>query len=240
MEVRVTYEAVILAAGLGSRLGSPRPKPLTVLSSGQTIMRQQVEHLRKRLGGGLRITAVVGFKLHMVVEANPDISFVYNESYDVTNTSVSLYRALIQTGDVGVLWLNGDVVFEAPLLDELRTRLDTGSSFVCVNTESVAEEEIKYTLDEAGYVAELSKTAVGGLGEAVGINFVGSRDKEAVLAGLRECEEQDYFERGLEIAIERDGLRLEPVDISAHACVEVDLPEDLNRANDSLRAKNPE
>jgi len=231
----VTYEAVILAAGLGSRLGRPHPKPLTPLASGQSIMRQQVENLRSRLGQGLRISAVVGFKLHMIVEANPDIGFVYNEAYDVTNTSASLRKALELTGDAGILWLNGDVVFDAALIDDVRGMLESGKSFVCVNTESVADEEIKYTLDKDGYIADLSKTVTGGLGEAVGINYVGPRDKATVLAGLARCADQDYFERGLEIAIAESDLRLRPIDISRHVCIEVDMQEDLERANSLIQ-----
>ncbi len=34
-------QAVILAAGMGTRLGRPFPKPLTPLSDGRTIMEQQ-------------------------------------------------------------------------------------------------------------------------------------------------------------------------------------------------------
>ena len=41
-------------------------------------------------------------------------------------------------------------------------------SFICVDTATVADEEVKYTLDADGYIRELSKTVVGGLGEAVG------------------------------------------------------------------------
>lgn len=230
----MSFEAVILAAGLGTRLGRPHPKPLTRLSSGETILDQQVQNLRHAFGERTRITAVVGFKLDLVIEANPDLSFAYNEMYDVTNTSKSLLKAFRVTGDAGVLWLNGDVVFDRLILQELRPHLDSGTSVVCVNTEAVAEEEVKYTLDEHGHVAELSKTVVGGLGEAVGINFVSSSDKPVVEARLQECADQDYFERGLELAIEHDGLTLWPLDISRYACVEVDVQSDLDRANTFL------
>ncbi|MFM8842493.1 MAG: phosphocholine cytidylyltransferase family protein, partial [Actinomycetota bacterium] len=46
----------------------------------------------------------------------------------------------------------------------------------------------------------------------------------------------DYFERGLELAIERDGLKVLPVDISDLFAVEVDFQEDLDRANRGLGA----
>ncbi len=36
-------QAVILAAGMGTRLGRPFPKPLTPLSDGRTIMEQQID-----------------------------------------------------------------------------------------------------------------------------------------------------------------------------------------------------
>lgn len=227
----MTIQVVILAAGLGTRLGKPHPKPLTPLTSGQSIMRRAVELLRAAYADEVRVTAVVGFKLDLVIEAMPDISFVYNEVYDSTNTSKSLLKALRLSQPGGVLWMNGDVVFDQRVLGVVREHIDEGRSFVCVNTESVAEEEVKYTLDADGYIQELSKTVVGGLGEAVGINFVSAEDKAALIARLEEADDQDYFERGVELAIEKDGLRVEAVDISAYQVVEVDFEDDLTRAN---------
>jgi CDP-glycerol glycerophosphotransferase len=116
-----------------------------------------------------------------------------------------------------------------PLIQE---HVESGRSFVCVNTDSVAEEEVKYTLDHDGYIAELSKGVVGGLGEAVGINFIGADDKATLIERLAEVDDQDYFERGLELAIEKDGLRVEALDISQFHIVEVDFDEDLTRANE--------
>ncbi len=231
----VTIQAVILAAGLGTRLGKPHPKPLTPLTSGQSIMRRAVDLLRAAYADEVAVTAVVGFKLDLVIEAMPDISFVYNEVYDSTNTSKSLLKALRLSQAGGVLWMNGDVVFDPRVLDVVREHIEAGRSFVCVNTESVAEEEVKYTLDDGGHIKELSKTVVGGLGEAVGINYVSAADKAALIARLDEAEDQDYFERGLELAIEKDGVRIEAVDISAYQVVEVDFEDDLTRANSFVK-----
>ena len=224
-------QVVILAAGLGTRLGRPHPKPLTQLRSGESIMRRAVDALRTAYGDDVFVTAVVGFKLDLVIEAMPDISFVYNEVYDSTNTSKSLLKALKLSQPGGVLWLNGDVVFDPQVLPLIQEHIETGRSFVCVNTESVAEEEVKYTLDGDGYIHELSKSVVGGLGEAIGINYIAAEDKAAVITRLEEADDNDYFERGLELAIERDGLRIEAVDISKYQVVEVDFEDDLSRAN---------
>jgi choline kinase len=80
-------------------------------------------------------------------------------------------------------------------------------------------------------VRELSKQVQNALGEAVGINLVAAKDKPVLIERLAECDEQDYFERGIELAIAQDGLRFEPVDISDLYAVEIDFAEDLERAN---------
>jgi choline kinase len=195
--------------------------------------------VREVFGPQTRITVVVGFKMDLVVEANPDLSFVYNEVFDSTNTSKSLLKALRLTGDSPVLWFNGDVVFDARALLHVSDSLVSGASFVCVNTASVADEEVKYTVDDAGHIRELSKTVVGGLGEALGINFVSRQDKAALVRWLEECADDDYFERGLELAIEHAGMVVQPLDLSAYHCVEVDFEDDLARANAFVAPQSP-
>ncbi|CAN2170531.1 COG1213 Predicted sugar nucleotidyltransferases [Candidatus Nanopelagicaceae bacterium] len=231
----MAIQVVILAAGMGTRLGKPWPKPLTELSDGRSIMQQQMENVHTVFGDKARITVVVGFKLEMIMEAHPTASFVYNEVYDQTNTSKSLLRALRASQESGVLWLNGDVVFDHKVLERVADRIAADKSFVCVNTSATAEEEVKYTVDANGHIKELSKTVKGALGEAVGINFISSREKAHVIAQLDACGEQDYFERGLELAIEKHGLQMEPIDISDLFAVEVDFQDDLDRANRGLK-----
>lgn len=227
-----TTQVVILAAGMGTRLGRPWPKSLTHLAEGRTIMAQQVDNIRAVFGTGARVVIVVGFKKELIMEAQPDAVFVYNENYDQTNTNRSLLKALRSSADGGVVWMNGDVVFDPEVLRRLGGHIEADRSAIAVNTATTAEEEVKYTVDERGLVVALSKTVgAGALGESVGINFVARRDKDALITRLAECAEQDYFERGIELAIARDGIEVEPVDISDLFAVEVDFEEDLRRAN---------
>lgn len=227
-------QVVILAAGMGTRLGRPFPKPLTELKDGRTILAQQLGNVRQAFGPDVQVLVVVGFKLEQILEAAPDVTFAYNEIYDQTNTSKSLLKALRATGDRGVLWMNGDVVFDPRVLERLKPLIETGRSFVSVNTAAVGEEEVKYTVDGEGRIDALSKTVEDALGEAVGINFVAPADKAALVARLDEVGDQDYFERGIEVAIEKDGLQVVPVDVSDLYAVEVDFAEDLERANEFL------
>ena len=227
----MTTNVVILAAGMGSRLGRDLPKPLTELSDGRTIMQQQHDNIRAAFGQDVTLTTVVGYKLEHIVEAFPDVNYVYNEAYDQTNTSKSLLRALTATGKSGVLWLNGDVVFDPQALVRAAPLVHADRSFVTVNTSKVSDEEVKYTVDAEGFIAEISKQVVGGLGEAVGINYISSAHKATLIRHLKRVDDQDYFERGIELAIQRDRVRIEPVDISDLYAVEIDFAEDLERAN---------
>jgi choline kinase len=227
----VTTQVVILAAGMGSRLGRTLPKPLTELSDGRTIMGQQFDNIHHAFGNNAKVTIVVGYKLEHIIEAFPQASFVYNEQYDQTNTSKSLMRALQASAPGGVLWMNGDVVFDPAVLDRAAAMIARDQSFVTVNTSKVSDEEVKYTTSAEGYIKELSKTVRGGLGEAVGINYISAADKAVLLRQLKVVGDQDYFERGIELAIEQNRLLIEPVDISDLYAVEVDFAEDLERAN---------
>lgn len=226
----MTTQIVILAAGMGSRLGRSLPKPLTPLSDGRTIMRQQLDNIHTAFGRDAHVTTVVGYKLDHIIEAFPESSYVYNERYDETNTSKSLLRALRASKDGGVLWMNGDVVFDPEVLVRAGDLIARDRSFVTVNTSKVSDEEVKYTVDEHGHIRELSKSVQGALGEAVGINYVSSADKADLVRMLKRVDDQDYFERGIELAIER-GVTFRPVDITDLYAVEIDFAEDLERAN---------
>ena len=165
------------------------------------------------------------------MERFPNLTYIYNPFFDTTNTSKSLLSALKKNKDSSILWFNGDVVFDEQLLSLLLEDINNNQSFISVNTQSVADEEVKYTLKD-GYVLNLSKEVKNGLGEAVGINFISSNDLDVFINQLEKCDANDYFEKGLEMAISRDHLKLKVIDISGYNCIEVDFKEDLLNANE--------
>ena len=226
----MTQTVVILAAGLGTRLGRPLPKPLTYLADGESILARQQRLLRQVLGDEVRTHVVVGFKMEMVMEASPGCLFVYNELFDSTNTAKSLLRALRASPDGSVLWLNGDVVFEPGVLERISSLVGGDQSFVCVLPGEVGAEEVTYLVDDDHRITAIGKEIPGGLGEAVGINHVSAQDKSKLIQGLEECDSADYFERGIELAIS-EGAVFTVVDIGVGSAVEVDVEDDLVRAN---------
>ena len=222
-------KAIILTAGIGSRLGNSNPKPLTKLKNGETILGRQVAYLSEFLGMN-NIIAIVGYKKDLIMESFPNLLYVYNNFYDTTNTSKSLLAGLNKIEDENVLWLNGDVVFEKKLLPQI---IQCSKSCMAVNTNSVGEEEIKYNVFDDGNIKDVSKTVSPALGEAVGINKIMASDLPLFKANLEKCENQDYFEKALEFSI-RDGMKIYPEDISKLLCMEIDFLEDLSNINEKL------
>lgn len=235
----MTVQAVILAAGLGTRLARPHPKPLTLLTDGRTILKQQVDNLRAAFGNRLNLTIVVGYKLEMIMEHVPEASFVYNENFDQTNTSKSLLKALRNSTKGGVLWLNGDVVFDPELLNLMKPHISAGQSAVSVNTASVSDEEVKYTLSHEGFIQQLSKQVPlsDAEGEAVGINYISQKDKKKLIRHLDNVNDQDFFELAMERTIQSDGIRYAPLDTGEYLAIEIDCEDDLQRANSHVRSK---
>lgn len=222
-------KAVILAAGIGSRLGISEPKPLTKLKNGESILQRQVECLSEYIGIN-NIIAIVGYKKELIMESFPNLLYVYNDFYDTTNTSKSLLAGLNKIEEEDVLWLNGDVVFEKELLPQI---IQCPESCMTVNTNSVGEEEIKYNLFEDGTIKDVSKAVDPALGEAVGINKIILSDLHQFKANLEKCHNQDYFEKALELSIQ-NGMKVIPVDISDYLCMEIDFVDDLKQINKKI------
>ena len=223
-------KAIILAAGIGSRLGNSNPKPLTKLNNGESILGRQVAYLSEYLGV-TNIIAIVGYKKDLIMESFPNLLYVYNNFYDTTNTSKSLLIGLHKIENEDVLWLNGDVVFEKELLPQI---IKCSKSCMAVNTNSVGEEEIKYNIFDDGNIKEVSKTVSPALGEAVGINKLISSDLSLFKENLEKCDERDYFEKALELSIQ-DGMKIMPVDINKYLCMEIDFEDDLEQINKIIK-----
>jgi choline kinase len=225
-------KVLILAAGIGSRLGSPHPKPLTVLSNGRSILQHQVKAFLRYFDVD-DVYVVVGFKKELIMEAFSELTYIYNDYFDTTNTSKSLQRGLRKLKGNDVLWTNGDVVFDHQVIARI---MAAEGSCMAVNTLSVGEEEVKYTVDADGYIDKVSKNVEQPLGEAVGINKIDEAGLPLLLECLEQCSDSDYFERGIELAIEK-GLKISPLDIKDSLCIEVDFVEDLKQVNQQLNSQ---
>ena len=221
---------IILAAGMGTRLNQNKPKCLTVLSNGETILQRQINALLDYVDKE-DITIVVGYKKNIIEKEYSDYSFVFNSNYENTNTAKSLLCALDRKQlDSDFIWLNGDVVFDSEILKSL---FELKKSSMLVNTNSVGQEEVKYNINEDGTINKVSKEIQDGLGEAVGINKISRVHLEKFKYQLEKCDNNDYFEYAIELLINQN-IKIYPIDISHFFCCEIDTQDDLNFVNEYL------
>ncbi|WP_026487366.1 phosphocholine cytidylyltransferase family protein [Caldanaerobius polysaccharolyticus] len=221
-------KGVILAAGIGSRLGRKLPKCLTQINNDETIIGRQIRLLKEN--GINEIIAVVGFKKELIMEFYPEILYKYNPLYSVTNTSKSLLEGIKDLYD-DVIWLNGDTVFDGNIIKLL---ISHQGNAVAVNTSRCAEEEVKYKTDKNGFITEISKKVKEAEGEAVGINKITKEDIDEFKQALLKCNADDYFERAIEIMI-NGGKKFKAIDIGENRCIEIDFKEDLSNAIDLFK-----
>lgn len=226
----IEIKVIILAAGVGSRLGHNIPKAMVELDEDFTILDLQLEILKKKIKLE-DINIIVGYKKNLIMERYPELSYIYNVEYRNTNTSKSLLYGLKNTDD-DVLWLNGDVVFDPEILDLVMEKKD--NNIICVNNGKVSEEEVKYTLNSEGFVNEISKEVQDARGEAVGINFIKKEHLPLFVSCLESCQDDDYFEKGIEMLLNKT-VKFIPVDIKDNFCIEVDFPADLEVAKEFIR-----
>jgi choline kinase len=224
-------KAVILGAGCGHRLGRNIPKPMVMLRKNVTILDLQLKNLAEIIHIN-DVVVVVGFLRQIIERRYPELTYVYNDDYAITNTATSLLIGLQEIRNEDVLWLNGDLVFDpkvlTPLADTVRHNL------VWVTTGKVGEEEVKYSLDSKGRIEEISKSVKSSLGEAVGMNFIKNSDLNVFKSCLEECSDRDYFERAIEFAISK-GISFWPAKVHERFCVEIDFEDDLQKARDFVQ-----
>ena len=227
---------VILAAGLGRRLGLAEPKPLAPINGRVSIIEEQLRKL-DIVFPGHQTTIVVGHLASRFDFLSSRASLVLNPDYATTNTAKSLLIGLQAAQPGGVLWMNGDVVFSENALSACSSLVAQDISFSVVNESQVADEEVGYTTDANGVITSIGKKVPRAIGEAFGINYVGSEDRSAIDGLLKKARKDDFFEAAMNLASQSRTVRFETVLVGASEAIEVDTKEDLAQAQE--RFGNP-
>ena len=118
-------QAIILAAGMGTRLG-PKTKEIAkcmVKINDEPLIKRQIEYLNRV--GMNRIIIVCGYnkdKLMKYVKkqfSDLDIIFVENDDYMKSNNIVSLYLAKDYLKEDDTILLDSDLIFEYKIIDDI-------------------------------------------------------------------------------------------------------------------------
>ncbi len=236
-------KAIILAAGLGSRL---RPYtehvPKCLLNVGGTsILRNQINHIRDC--GINDVVIVVGFGFDKVESfiRNYDslgmkISTIYNPFYKTTNSLVSLCLARGEMDD-DLIIMNGDDIFEIDILDKMINTRGENIVLPVKKKECYDEEDMKIRL-ESGYVSLVTKDIKDDIHyESVGVRlFRGTGVEMIKRASEEEIRGGNVHQKWYVSCIQRllnKGYKITPFDIGDMFWMDVDYPRDLFAAKNN-------
>jgi len=213
--------AVILAAGSGTRLGMGKPKCLVELA-GRMIIDYQLELLRNVPN----VHVVVGYQENRVIDAvraiRDDVVFVRNPSYMTRSNFHSLYLGA-RTFQKPFISLDGDLLMTRAEFDRWLAACAEagGDDFLLGVTEAKTDDAVFVHLDERGAIAKFSRSEKGKY-EWTGPIYIGRR------ARMAEQEAFDGYQ--YEFLMQFDKLKAFPINL-----FEIDTPNDFAFVENNFR-----
>ena len=229
-------KAVILAAGLGTRL-----RPLTdkipkcmVSVNGVRIIDRQIQNLLDN--GILDINVVAGYLgetlCHHLKETFPTVKIIQNTDYDTTNNMYSLYLCRQFVENDCFLLMNADVFFNATVISGLLNSMY--ENVIACDKGDYIEESMKITTRPDGTINHISKSISKDDYFAVSIDVYkfglsGSANLFSVIKNF--IEQQNNKTAWTEIALDKCLVNTDfyPYAITGH-WVEIDNHNDLHYA----------
>ena len=241
-------KAVILAAGMGSRLApltNDRPKPMVEVA-GRPLVLRALDRLAAVGISGKDVIVVTGYRedvLHARLAAEGyDVTLVTNPRYSDWNSFYSLLVAREAVGDEAFLSLEGDVLFDGEVLPRLLAAPGVAQLAVELR-ERCDAEAMKVQVDDAGKVRALAKELdpETSIGEFIGIARFDREAGQQVFADLARFVDEgithQYYDHSYHRLAERGELALEVVDISDRVSMEIDDLTDLAAAEAAWKAR---
>lgn len=238
-------QAVLLAAGLGSRLGALTerlPKALITVG-GEPLLAYAVRFAQA--AGAREILVVGGFGYELVAaevaRLGLPVELLQNTAFRDGNL-VSLMAARPKIGKDSsaedFLVMNVDHIYKRPIAALAGAEVGEITAFIDTD-RTLGDDDMKVERDEQGRVRRISKTLT-----TFDAGYVGMTKVPAASAGRYWAEaDAALAAEGRAIHVERvlarladGGLPPACRDISGHGWLEVDLPEERDRAEAALRA----
>jgi HAD superfamily hydrolase (TIGR01450 family) len=230
-------KAVILAAGIGSRLRpitNYKPKCL-VKVAGKPILEYQ---LRAYANAGIeQIIIIAGYKFNAVREYCSKVDYcnikiIENPKYDITNNMYSLYLAREEVDTKPFMLSNGDVALDAQMVAGLVQ--SESDDLIATEIGSYNEESMKIALNSHDYITDISKTisTENAYGLSADIYKFSAFSSKVLFTEIRKIiEAEKNVNEWTEVALQRlfknQALKMQPFGISSEDWLEVDNFNDL-------------
>lgn len=229
-------QAIIMAAGKGSRLGElTKGKPKSFVEiRGKRLIEYNLALLKKY--GVDEIIIVTGYQSEAfeVLAANKgNIRLIYNPFYEMVNVLGSFYMGMEALHD-DFIYLHADTLCE-PCIFEKLMRLD-GDIILPVEYKRCDDEAMKVR-SENGQIVQITKRMDGDKAEGEFIGMAAFRKE--VIPALKKKTKQlmkekaftEYFEGAIQRLIDdKENFDIKAVSTEGAFWAEIDFPEDYERA----------
>jgi choline kinase len=241
-------KAAILAAGARTlqrpAQASDQQLPMALVAvAGVPILRRTITSLLR--AGFDQFVIGTGYREEMIRDAvatwfpGLDVTFVTNPEFKTTSTASTLLLLRDHVDRESFMLLDGDVVFDLGVVEEL---IERGPSSVAVR--SVGElglEEVKVTADIEDRVLAIGKHVPvrSAMGESIGIALFSAATSRKLFDALdarvrAQGLVHEYYEAAFQQIVD-EGATLYGVDIGSMYATEIDTFEDLAAADSRLR-----
>lgn len=225
----MTY--IFLMAGKGSRLHPLTlryPKSLYKLDKDTTVFKRMISMIRKH-DQNAKIVVVVGFMSEEIKKDFVDVIFVENPFYEVTNSIASLWFAREYMNDTNITVINGDVVVEEAVVEEIICKkVDIPQVLIDSSIKNNGDYNVQVNDDK---VLVMSKELENYYGEYAGITKLdlksASKLKVCIEKMVTEGMYDQWYENALVQMIFNEDFDLYYQDICEYRWTEVDCVEDM-------------
>ena len=209
---------ILLAAGQGFALDGMVKCLVRAPHDGRPLLERVVESFSHHT-----ITVVVGYRAVAVMEAYPDLDYVYNPDWATTNNSHSLSLAL---NDEPTYVLSSDLVFEPELIAEL----DEAPSDLILS--EVRENRIPTSVNcraEGDVAKELYVGPVRSPADPEAIGLFKVSDRSSLRTWRRNCVKQGNLFIGQNLPVGEGAAPVWVHPVGQHLFYEINTPVDYLR-----------
>lgn len=214
-------KAVLLAAGVGRRLGHDKPKALLEIG-GRTLLARHLENLAKL---GIPVRIVSGFMAGLIEGHALDAEFVHNAEFR-RGSLISLRHALEGLEEDAVI-MDADVLYDPTILADV-CALERG--FALDPRTDPGDEEMMIGVRD-GVVRAIRRGALGGferVGEGVGFFKIDAPSLGALRACIDDADPDGDYECALDAFVGEHGAQF--VEVAGRPWTEIDFEEDVETA----------
>ena len=249
VRISMPMNAVILAAGVGARLGpgGGHPPKALLRFGGKSLLQRHLEILRRH--GVTDVSIATGYRADLItaelaaIGAAGEVKTVFNPQYE-DGSLVSLWKMRDElTAGNDVLLMDADVLYDGRMMERLLTSMHRNCFLLDRNLEP-SEEPVKLCIRDGQIVDFHKKLRIpcDFYGESVGFFRLMPDIAADIVAAA-----QSYLDAGHNAAMYEEAIRdvvlkrlpgtFAYEDITGLPWVEIDFPEDVRRAEQDILSR---